>query len=114
MKLTILSPLPPYPPRAGGTAHIVQAVQQLARFYRVSLYALAADPAAVAWGPLAEWCEETRAFERASRLARGIAPPGVRQEHSPALIAPRKRHALLKSLVLLVCRSGSPMQRTSP
>src|SRR5262245_56008835 len=89
--LTILSPLPPYPPLAGGTAHIVQITQQLARAYRVHLYALAANPAAVTWGPLAECCEELRAFGRDRRSAWGIAPPAVRQEHSAEMIAYLRR-----------------------
>jgi polysaccharide biosynthesis protein PslH len=85
--LTMLTPIVPYPPLSGGTTHIVQAAHQLARFYRVSLYALAADPAAVTWGPLAEWCHDVRAFGRTPRSAWGIAPPAVRQEYSTALIA---------------------------
>jgi polysaccharide biosynthesis protein PslH len=85
--LTILSPLVPYPPLSGGTAHILRTAQQLARFHRVSLYALAADPAAVTWGPLAERCEELRAFRRTSRSKWGLEPPAVRQEHSAELLA---------------------------
>ena len=87
MILTILSPLPPYPPIAGGTAHITQVTRQLARFYRVSLYALAIDPAAVSWGPLAECCEQTRAYARTKHAKWGLEPPGVRQEYSAELIA---------------------------
>jgi len=85
-QLTMLTPVVPYPPRSGGTAHIVQITRQLARYYRVALYALAADPAAVAWGPLAECCDDVRAFGRTPRSAWGIAPPAVRQEYSAALI----------------------------
>src|SRR5687768_7861395 len=85
--LTILSPLPPYPPLAGGTAHIVQITQQLARTYQIQLYALAADPARVVWGPLAEWCVETHAFARTRRPIWGLEPPAVRQEYSADLIA---------------------------
>ncbi len=85
--LTILTPVVPYPPRSGGTAHIMQAARQLARFYRVSLYALAGDPAAVAWGPLAEDCEQTHAFARTKRPRWGIEPPAVRQEYSAELIS---------------------------
>jgi glycosyltransferase involved in cell wall biosynthesis len=85
--LTILSPLPPYPPLAGGTAHIFQITQQLTRTYQTRLYALAADPARVTWGPLAEWCHETRAFARTRRSKWGLAPPAVRQEHSAELLA---------------------------
>ena len=86
-KLSILTPIIPYPPLSGGTAHIVQVVQQLARFYRVSLYALAADPAAVSWGPLAEWCEQTRACAPTKRSKWGLEPPAVRQEYSADLVA---------------------------
>ena len=89
--LTILTPVVPYPPRSGGTAHIVQITRQLARFYRVSLYALAVDPATVTWGPLAEWCDEVRAFGRTPRSAWGIAPPAVRQEYSAEMIAYLRR-----------------------
>ncbi|HEU5098366.1 MAG TPA: hypothetical protein VFU22_05075, partial [Roseiflexaceae bacterium] len=64
--LTLLTPVVPYPPRSGGTAHILRMAEQLARQYEVRLYALAADPATVTWGPLAEWCAETRAFTRTS------------------------------------------------
>src|SRR5262245_28829100 len=85
--LTILSPLPPYPPLAGGTAHILQATWQLARAYHIHLYALAADPAAVTGGPLAGCCDETRAFGRAKRSKWGLEPPAVRLEYSAELIA---------------------------
>src|SRR5687768_8971823 len=91
-KLTMLTPVIPYPPLSGGTAHIVQVVQQLARFYRVSLYALAADPAAVRWGPLAEWCEQTHAYAPTKRSKWGLEPPAVRQEYSADLVADL-RHA---------------------
>ena len=83
----MLSPLVPYPPRSGGTAHIVQTLRQLARLYRVSLYALAADPAAVSWGPLADWCEQTRAYAPTKRSKWGMEPPAVRQEYSADLVA---------------------------
>ena len=86
-KLTILTPVIPYPAHSGGTAHMLQMVQQLARFYGVSLYALAADPAAVRWGPLAEWCEQTRAYVPTKRSKWGLAPPAVRQEYSADLVA---------------------------
>lgn len=86
-KLAILTPVIPYPPLSGGTAHMVQVVQQLARFYRVSMYALAADPAAVRWGPLAEWCEQTHAYAPTKRSRWGLEPPAVRQEYSAELAA---------------------------
>jgi glycosyltransferase involved in cell wall biosynthesis len=85
--LTILTPVAPYPPRSGGTAHITRVTRQLSRAYRVRLCALAGDPAAVEWGPLADWCEETRAFARTRRSKWGLQPPAVRQEHSADLIA---------------------------
>jgi polysaccharide biosynthesis protein PslH len=90
--LSMLTPVVPYPPRSGGTAYIMQMTRQLARYYRVSLYALAADPAAVRWGVLAEWCDTVRAFDRTPRSVWGIAPPAVRQEYSAELIA-YLRHA---------------------
>lgn len=88
-RLAILSPLPPYPPLAGGTAHINQATQQLARFYHVDLYALAVDPTIVIWGPLQACCDEVRAFGRTQTKPRGLAldPPAVHQEYAPALHA---------------------------
>jgi glycosyltransferase involved in cell wall biosynthesis len=84
--LAILSPLPPYPPLAGGTAHMVQVARQLARAFQVHFYALAADPAAVTWGPLAECCVETRAFARTKQSKWGLVPPAVRHEYSQELI----------------------------
>jgi glycosyltransferase involved in cell wall biosynthesis len=86
-QLAVLSPLIPYPPLSGGAAHIVSAVHQLARFYRVSLYALAAEPAAVQWGPLAGECVETGAFRPAPARGLSLDPPAVRREHSPDLAA---------------------------
>jgi glycosyltransferase involved in cell wall biosynthesis len=86
-QFTILTPAVPYPPRSGGTAHIARITQQLARYYRVSLYALADDPAAVTWGPLAEYCQQTRAFARTRRPKWGLEPPAVRQEYSAELIS---------------------------
>src|SRR4051812_48181179 len=83
--LTILSPLVPYPPLSGGAAHIMRDAQLLARAYSVHCYVLAANPAAVAWGPLASCCAEVRAFPRTRRSKWGLAPPAVRQEHSAQL-----------------------------
>ena len=67
--------------------HISQALAQLARAYSVSLYALAADPSAVEWGPLAGRCEEARAFRRSPAQRWSIDPPAARQEHSADLAA---------------------------
>jgi glycosyltransferase involved in cell wall biosynthesis len=89
--LDLLSPLVPYPPLSGGATHILRVAQQLVRFYRVSLYVLAADPAAVEWGPLAERCEELRVFRRTLRSKWGLEPPAVRQEHSTELLAHLRR-----------------------
>jgi glycosyltransferase involved in cell wall biosynthesis len=83
--LAILSPLAPYPAYAGGTAHMVEVARQLARAFEVRFYALASDPAAVTWGPLAACCAETRAFARSGRSRWGIDPPAVRQEYSREL-----------------------------
>ncbi len=85
--LAILSPVIPYPPLAGGTAHLFQAALHLARFYRVHLYVLADDPCSVQWGPLAEVCERVEAFPRRPGPRWGIDPPAVRHERSPALAA---------------------------
>jgi glycosyltransferase involved in cell wall biosynthesis len=90
-RLDLLSPLVPYPPHSGGTAHILRTTQQLARFYRVSLYALAAEPNGVAWGPLAERCEQLRAFRRTPRSKWGLEPPAVRLEHSTELLTHLRR-----------------------
>jgi polysaccharide biosynthesis protein PslH len=65
--------------------HIVQATRQLARAYEVHFYALAADPAALTWGPLAEWCAEARAFGRSRPRGQWLDPPAVRQEQSAGL-----------------------------
>jgi glycosyltransferase involved in cell wall biosynthesis len=89
--LTLLSPLHPYPPQSGGALHILRATQQLARFYRVHLYTLTGAPTAVAWGPLAECCEEVLAFPRTPQSKWGLAPPAVRLEHSAELIAHLRR-----------------------
>src|SRR3712207_4210505 len=85
--LAILSPLPPYPPHAGGTAHIFHASHHLSRFFDVSLYALARDPGAVSWGPMSEWCQELRAFAPLFRRGVGFDPPAVRQDSSSDLTA---------------------------
>ncbi len=90
-QLTIISPVPPFPPLSGGTAHITRTVRQLARFYAVQLYALAPDPAAVVWGPLGELCEETCAFRRSPRREWTLAPPAVRQDYSADLVAHARR-----------------------
>jgi polysaccharide biosynthesis protein PslH len=85
--LTIISPLVLYPPLSGGAAHIMRDAQLLARAYRVHCYVLAADPAAVTWGPLAACCAEVRAFPRARRSKWGLEPPAVRQEYSAELVS---------------------------
>lgn len=83
--LHILSPVAPFPPLSGGTAHIVRSTRQLARFYHVHFAALADDPARVDWGPLAEICATTRAFQRSPAHGPGIDPPAVRQDRSAEL-----------------------------
>src|SRR5262245_17866331 len=84
--LTIISPVAPFPPLSGGTAHIMQLTQQLAYAFQVHFYALAANPASATWGRLAQCCVETRAFARAKQAKWGLAPPAVRQEYSQELI----------------------------
>jgi glycosyltransferase involved in cell wall biosynthesis len=86
-RLSLITPVVPYPPRSGGTTHTTQILRQLARLYRVSLYTLAADPAAVNWGPLAGWCEQVRAYAPTKRPTWGLEPPAVRQEYSVDLAA---------------------------
>jgi polysaccharide biosynthesis protein PslH len=112
-QLTILSPVVPYPPRSGGTAHIVQITRQLARYYHVALYALAADPAAVTWGPLTEWCDDVRAFGRTPQSDWGIAPPAVRQEYSAALVA-YLRHTWAKQPPEIVQLEFTSMAQYAP
>ena len=85
--LAILSPVIPYPPLAGGSAHLFQAALHLARFYRVHLYVLADDPGAVQWGSLAEVCERVEAFRRGPVGRRGLDPPAVWHERSPTFAA---------------------------
>lgn len=83
--LALLSPLPPYPPHAGGTAHMFQATRQLSRFYDVSVYALADDPTLVTWGPMPEWCAALHVFPRDRRRSVALDPPAVQQDRSPML-----------------------------
>lgn len=91
--LDIISPLPPYPPHAGGTAHIFHASRHLSPYFDVSLFTLTNDPATVAWGPMPEWCREVHAFPRSNRqrsafsVERFLDPPAVHQDWSPALAA---------------------------
>lgn len=92
--LDIVSPLPPFPPHAGGTAHIFQASRQLSRYFTVSLYALAGDPASVEWGPMGEWCSELRAFPKPGGFLNSTGgvrhlfdPPAVRHDWSNTLAA---------------------------
>ncbi|KAB8141474.1 glycosyltransferase [Chloroflexia bacterium SDU3-3] len=91
--LTLLTPFPPNPPHAGGTAHIFQLSRQLAHAYDLSLYTLADAPAEVRWGPMAQWCADARAFPRGRGAAPGLRPaspadpPAARQDRSPALAA---------------------------
>lgn len=83
--LHILSPVAPFPPLSGGTAHIMRTTRQLARFYRLHFAALANDPAQVTWGPLAELCASTHALRRGPARGRFFDPPAVRQEYSAEL-----------------------------
>lgn len=89
--LTILSPLAPYPPLSGGTAHMLRVTQQLAQRYQVSFVALAPAPEQVEWGPLAAQCASVRAFRRTQRSKWGFNPPAARQEHSAELLAYLRR-----------------------
>jgi polysaccharide biosynthesis protein PslH len=83
--LTILSPLAPFPGYSGGAAHIRRIALGLAQHYRVALYALAARPAWVTWGPLAGACAELRAFRPGPRGGRLLDPPAARAERSAEL-----------------------------
>ncbi|MEM8530679.1 MAG: glycosyltransferase family 4 protein [Chloroflexota bacterium] len=91
-RLAIVSPLPPHPPLAGGTAHLHQAIQQLARFYHIDLYTLATDPTIVTWGPLQKYCGEMCAFGRIQPHGLSLDPPAVRQEYAPTLHAHLQQH----------------------
>ncbi len=86
-KLTIIAPTPPYPPLSGGAAHILRMTEQLARFYRITFAALAPDPAAVEWGPLARVCEAMLTFRRTPRAGWSWNPPAVTQEFSAEFAA---------------------------
>jgi hypothetical protein len=134
--LSVLSPLHPYPPQSGGALHILRATQQLARFYRVHLYTLAADPAAVRWGPLAECCEGVLAFltqvrraqpvalraERAARLRSGDRAEPDRRRRATALGAQAsgglpalwRRPGHLASLLRLAGRGPGAVCRQLP
>ena len=91
--LDILSPFPPFPPHAGGTAHIFHATRQLSRYFDLSLFTLADDPAAVRWGPMGDWCREVTAFQGSvssriflSRRRFLLDPPAVHHDYSPTLV----------------------------
>lgn len=83
--LTIIAPSPLYPPLSGGSAHVVNAVRELSQHYAVRLYVLADDPTRVTWGPLAEWCVETRAFTPTPHRGISFNPPAVHLAYSAAL-----------------------------
>lgn len=91
--LDIVSPLPPYPPHAGGTAHIFHASRHLSRYFDTSVFTLANDPDTVEWGAMREWCREVHASLRSRHYPSSIIlhpsldPPAVRGDWSPALAA---------------------------
>jgi glycosyltransferase involved in cell wall biosynthesis len=85
--LTLLTPVVPFPPLSGGTAHIMQVIKQLSRAYDLRLCALTANPTTVNWGPLAKLCVETRAFGYTRQSKSWLQPPAVRQEYSAELVA---------------------------
>jgi glycosyltransferase involved in cell wall biosynthesis len=84
-RLAILTPLPPFPPMAGGTRHTYGAALHLARHYQVELLALAEDAASVTWGRLADRCATVRAFQRSAPRGSLFDPPAARMERSEAL-----------------------------
>jgi glycosyltransferase involved in cell wall biosynthesis len=83
--MTLLSPLMPYPPTAGALVHIYHLIHQLVRFYDLDLYVLSDTPERVAWGDLANLCQDVGAFRRQYDRRIGFDPPAVRQEGSPKL-----------------------------
>lgn len=89
--LAILSPVLPSPPLVGGTAHIVGAARQLAKFYKLDFYGLVADVATPASQSLAQHCDRIVTFPRVRPGRWGISPPAVRQEHSAAMLAHLRR-----------------------
>lgn len=84
-RLTILSPLAPYPSYSGGAAHLYRSALGLTAYYRVSLYALAAEPEGVRWGALQDRCEEACGFRSGPRGGSILDPPAARMERSAEL-----------------------------
>src|SRR5579859_2327305 len=93
-RLALLSPQIPFPPLSGGTTHILHVIQQLARYYQVDLYALAAEPDSADWGPLALCCARMQAFRPSPAPRMSFPLPAVRQEYSAGLV-----HALRQAWV---------------
>src|SRR5262245_22695737 len=112
-QLDLISPIFPYPPRSGGAAHILRTAQQLARFYRVNLYTLAADPSALDRGPLAECCQQLLAFRRTPHSKWGLAPPAARLEYSAELVA-HLQHAWAKQPPQIVQFEFTSMAQYAP
>lgn len=67
--------------------HIFQLARHLAALLPVKLYALSNHPGNIDWGPLAEVCEELRAFERSPDRRINLNPPAVRSEYSASLVS---------------------------
>src|SRR5688500_14645458 len=83
--LALLSPMHPFPPFAGGRAHMLYIIEQLARSYALELYVTAPEPEQLDWGPLSSWCTETRAFTPSGGHTLSLNPPAVRNVYSREL-----------------------------
>jgi glycosyltransferase involved in cell wall biosynthesis len=83
--LAVLAPFVPHPPLSGSAMHIAGAVRALAAHYRVSLAAVAADPLAADWGPLAAYCERAEAFAPSPAPRLWWPLPSVRGVYSARL-----------------------------
>ena len=83
--LALLTPGVPYPPLSGGTAHIMQALRQLVRFYTIDLYALTSNIEPILWGPLSQYCNTVHACERSRPPLWYPFIPAVRHDYSAEL-----------------------------
>lgn len=79
MKILLLSPYPPYPPRGGGTMRIYQIIRGLAQRHTLTCLTFAPDAAAEqALAPLGDLCRvvAVRGLRRVPRcVARGRPSP---------------------------------------
>lgn len=102
--LYLISPVVAYPPHSGGALNTYNISAQLARFFRLHLYALAPQTPAKQWGEKVGSVEQQH-FERTSRSKWGIDPPAARLDYSQSLVDTLKRSDLRNSIVQIQCTS---------